>query len=324
MRVLGDALERLGDMVGEPIAVQGTGESPGPSGRLPLAGTEPEVALEAHGGIPHPEWDEWAQAYREDFTRVIEFRGRRGASGTARPAPELEGWFRTPLDRQWRGRLSDGSDVDIDAVVDSLVDSRVGYSACERLYRDRIHTQRDVACAVLIDSSGSLAQAALLAHEIECADALVDAMERTGERHAVFSFWSNGRNQVALNILHDFGETAVRPGSAELKPTHHTRLGAAIRGVIGRLLREQASRWVLLILTDGVPFDDGYEGEYACADVAKAVEEAEHNDVCVAVLCVSDAPTVPLQDRLREQVLRVERLSDLAPALGEVHERLAA
>ena len=327
LRVLGDALERLGDQVGEPIAVEGSEEAQGPTGRRPIA--DPDLSIDADGagpGIPFPEWDEWAQAYRHDFTRVVEFRStpRAPVGGGTPAARSLDGFFRLPIERRVRGRLADGADIDIDGVVDALVDARAGPAPSERLYRDRIFAERDVACLLLIDCSGSLAQAAQLEHELACADALVDAMDRTHERHAVLAFWSNGRHQVALNLLQDFGDRATRPSAAALRPTHHTRLGAAIRGATVRLVRESAARHVLLILTDGVPFDDGYEDEYARADVAKAVEEAERDGVVVAVLAVSRHDRPALHDRLAERMQHVGRLADLAPALGDLHARLVA
>ena len=238
--------------------------------------------------------------------------------------PRLEGWFSAPIDRRWAGRLPDGSDVDVDGVVESLADRLTGHDASDRVYRERLRSERDVACAVLIDGSGSLAQAAQLRHEIACADALVDAMAAAGERHAVFSFWSNTRHHVALHVLRDFGDAGSGPSAAAIRPAHHTRIGAAVRAVTARLLREPAGRRVLLVLTDGLPFDDGYEGAYACADVAKAVEEAATHHVAVAFMCLSEPERTPLTEWLDDELHFVPRLRDLAPVLGDVHFRLAA
>jgi nitric oxide reductase NorD protein len=324
LRLLGEALERLGGRAGAPIPIEGADDA-GAIARLPIANPDAERDIEAsRAGIPFPEWNEPAQSYLRDFTRVIEMPRRRGDRSPRRHAPELEGWFSQPLDRRWRSRLPDGSDVDIDGVVEDLVDVATGGQPSERLYRDRLRCERDVACAVLIDSSGSLGHEALLDHEVACADALVDAMEGAGERHGVFAFWSNGRHKVAIDVLRDFGELAGRPGTAALRPTGHTRLGAAIRAVTARLLAETAGRRVLLILTDGRPFDDGYEGDYACADVAKAVEEAERVEVAIAILAVGEESSAPLAERLGSQLHPVAELGDLAAALGDVHQRLVA
>lgn len=325
LKFVGDALERLGARVGEPIAVEGEEETDDQPQGAPLNSGDADGSKAcAGGGIPFPEWNVTAAAYREDFTRIFESRIGGAVSSTAQRSPELEGWFSAPIDRRWGGRLPDGSDIDVDGVVESLTDRLTGHDACDRVYRERLRSERDVACAVLIDGSGSLAQAARLRHEIACADALVDAMAATGERHAVFSFWSNTRHHVSLQVLRDFGDATSGPSASAVRPAHHTRLGAALRAVTARLLREPAGRRVLLVLTDGIPFDDGYEGAYACADVAKAVEEAEMHHVAVALMCLSTPGATPLTDWLDDELHFVPRLRDLAPVLGDVHFRLAA
>jgi hypothetical protein len=325
LKIVGDALERIGGRVGEPIAVEGEDESGDPPHGAPLDGGEADGGkASAGGGIPFPEWNLTTQAYREDFTRIFESRLGGDGSSSARRSHELEGWFSAPIDRRWAGRLPEGGDIDVDGVVDALADRLTGHDASDRVYRERLRSERDVACAVLIDGSGSLAQAAQLRHEIACADALVDAMAAAGERHAVFSFWSNTRHHVSLQVLSDFGDATSCPSASVVRPAHHTRLGAALRAVTARLLREPAGRRVLLVLTDGLPFDDGYEGAYACADVAKAVEEAELHDIAVAIMCLSAPERTPLSDWLVDELHFVPRLRDLAPVLGDVHFRLAA
>lgn len=325
LKIVGDTLERIGGRVGEPIAIEGEDESGEPPHGAPLDGGEADGGkASAGGGIPFPEWNITTQTYREDFTRIFESRIGGVASAAARRSSELEGWFSAPIDRRWAGRLPDGGDIDVDGVVESLADRLTGHEASDRVYRERLRSERDVACAVLIDGSGSLAQASRLRHEIACADALVDAMAAAGERHAVFSFWSNTRHHVSLQVLRDFGDATSGPSASAVRPAHHTRLGAAVRAVTARLLHEPAGRRVLLVLTDGIPFDDGYEGDYACADVAKAVEEAELHHIAVALMCLSTPDATPLTDWLDDELHFVPRLRDLAPVLGDVHFRLAA
>jgi len=324
LKIVGDTLEKIGGRVGEPIAIEGEDESSEPPHGAPLAGGREDGVTTVTGGIPFPEWNVTTQDYREDFTRVFETRVGGGERSVAPRRSELEGWFSAPIDRRWAGRLPDGSDIDVDGVVEALSDQLTGHDTDDRVYRDRLRCERDVACAVLIDGSGSLAHAAQLQHEIACADALVDAMSRSGERHAVFAFWSNTRHHVSLQVLRDFGDTTPCPSASAVRPAHHTRIGAALRAVTARLLSEHAGRRVLLVLTDGLPFDDGYEGAYACADVAKAVEEAETEHVAVAFMCLSEPDRTPLTEWLDHHLHFVPRLCDLAPVMGDVHYRLAA
>lgn len=313
------------------IPVGGSGGEEAPDSGAPQM-TELERGMTRRGttsGIPYPEWDQTREVYLPDFVAVREVR-RKAAPGAAktngRPRDDLDVWFSQPLERCWQGRLADGSDVDIDGVVDARVDTLCGRSPSDLLYRERLQIDRDVACAILIDVSGSLAKPELLEHEMACADALVDAMMRAGETHAVFAFHSDTRHNVVLELLRDFDEpTSVRPSDARLRPHGYTRLGAALRHVTARLVRQPAARRVLLVLSDGVPCDEGYEGPYAYADVAKAAEEAEKAGIALMVLGVDDFwEDDLLATVLGDRVTRVTDIRDLAPALGQIHARLVS
>ena len=61
----------------------------------------------------------------------------------------------------------------------------------------------------------------------------------------------------------------------------YTRLGAPIRHLTSRLLAQASERRLLLLIGDGLMCDEGYEGRYAWADVAHAVEEAEAAGVAI-------------------------------------------
>ena len=79
----------------------------------------------------------------------------------------------------------------------------------------------------------------------------------------------------------------------QLEPAGYTRIGAAIRHS-GELLKTQAGtpNRLLLVLSDGFPYDDGYESRYAEADAHKALEEVRSDGV--ACLCLSiGASTAP-------------------------------
>lgn len=273
--------------------------------------------------FPYPEWDEHAQGYRDDYVHVRERDVDRGSLAPRPPRRDLDAWFSAPIDRRWSGRLRQGADIDIDAAVDALLDLKTGGTPSDHLYRDRVQVERDVAFGLLIDCSGSVGQDDLLQHELECADALVDAMDRAGEKHAVFGFSSNGRHAVTVDVVQDFDDAARRPTSARLRSQNYTRLGGALRHVTARVLDQSATRHSVLVLSDAVPFDEGYEGHYASADVAKAIEEAERLGVVVTVLGVGEPLGDAGLDLLNESVISIARVDDLARAIGDTHARLA-
>ena len=78
---------------------------------------------------------------------------------------------------------------------------------------------------------------------------------------------------------------------------------------------------LLVVLSDGFPYDDGYEGRYAEADARKALEELRTDGV--ACLCLSlGAPTAT--DAL-ERVFgsagyaSAATLADLSPQMDELY-----
>jgi nitric oxide reductase activation protein len=84
----------------------------------------------------------------------------------------------------------------------------------------------------------------------------------------------------------------TRARLAGLRPEGFTRLGAAVRHSTRLLVdRSGSRRWLLVVLSDGFPFDDGYEGTHAGADVAMALAEARHAGV--GALCLGIGTTTP-------------------------------
>ena len=146
------------------------------------------------------------------------------------------------------------------------------------------------------------------------------------ERHGIFVFTGNTRHRVEVSCLKDFEEQRfVPPGSLGLVTGGYTRLGAPLRHLTSRLLAQPSERRLLLVIGDGLISDEGYEGRYAWADAAHAVEEA--NDAGVSAYYVGVGPTRvdPLPEVFgphRSQ--RIRRVEDLPRVLAQVHRELVA
>jgi uncharacterized protein YegL len=323
-RPLAQALERFGGMVPALVDIPSSDEE----NRLPLdAGPqfdEEPRSQRSPTGLPYPEWDVFTHAYRTDFTTVTERRFPCRAAGAGPIRPELDAWLNAPIERRRQGRLADGGDIDIDAVVDASVDLATGHDPGVRFYVDRLRVARDVSCALLLDMSGSLGQAELLHRQLECADALSDAMARAGERYAVYAFRSQGPKHVEVDVLAPFSDGLYRPNTAGLRPAHATRLGAAVRHVVAQVRRQPSERKVVIVLTDGVPFDEGYEGHYANADVEKALDEAESQGVAVMIIGIAVADGDELAEVLGDRWRQISGVDELAPVLGDVHNWMVA
>src|SRR6185503_7470122 len=113
----------------------------------------------------------------------------------------------------------------------------------------------------------------------------------------------------------------VRARLAQLQPAGYTRLGAGIRGA-GEILKTEAGtpNRLLVVLSDGFPYDDGYEGGYAEADAHRALEELRTDGI--ACLCLSIGTSTP-SDALHRVFgsashANAPTLADLSPRMDEL------
>jgi nitric oxide reductase NorD protein len=250
------------------------------------------------GGALHPEWDVFRNRYRPEWCRVIDFPVTDQVDPTgvavARDAVLRRRLARVGLGRKvLRGR-ADGDDLDTEALIDLQVDLRSGYSSSENVYTERRKLARNLGVLILIDASGSASDAdpeglAVHDHQRRAAATLAATLEELGDRVAVYAFRSHGRQAVHLPSIKTFGQrfdAISRARLGQLQPSGYTRLGAAIRGA-SEILKTEAGtpHRLLLILSDGFPYDVGYEGRYAEADATKALEDLRADGV--AALCLS-------------------------------------
>lgn len=250
------------------------------------------------GGALHPEWDVFRNCYRPQWCRVIDYPFTAGADVTAAHVVADQA-LRKRLSRIGLGpkalrRRADGDDLDIEALVDLSVDLRSGWSPPEHIYVEHRRTARDLGVLILVDASGSAtdtdpAGLAVHDHQRRAAATIAATLEDLGDRVAVYAFRSRGRSAVHLPAIKRFDQrftSLARARLNQLQPAHYTRLGAAIRGA-GEILKVEAGtpNRLLLVLSDGHPYDDGYEGRYAEADAHRALEELRVDGV--ACLCLS-------------------------------------
>lgn len=287
-----------------------------------------DIAPEHRPGIPYPEWNEWTKSFMRDHVAVLErvhtSRTRKAGSTSA----DLRKWFEEHTHRTMMSHLEDGSDIDVEQYVSHYIDLMTGQAAEPRIFRELLPSSRDVTTALLLDGSSSLGVhgGRVFQLELACADALSRAMKLARERHGVFVFTGNTRHRVEVRCLKDFEDPRfVPPSGLGLETGGYTRLGAPLRHLTSRLLALPSERRLLIVIGDGLISDDGYEGRYAWADAAHAVEEA--NDAGVSVYYVGVGPTRvdPLPEVFgprRSQ--RIRRVEELPRVLAHVHRELVA
>lgn len=258
---------------------------------------KPGVALEV-GGARYPEWDVFGDRYRKDWCRVIDFRITApvdvSAVSVTRDAVLRRRLARVGLGPMVLRARTDGDDVDAEALINLFVDLKSGCSPPEHVYMERRNLARNLGVLILVDASGSATDAdgdgrAVHDHQRHAAATLAMTLEELGDRVAVYGFRSQGRHVVHLPAVKTFGQrfgARERARLSQLQPFGYTRLGAGIRGA-GEILKNQAGtpHRLLIVLSDGYPYDDGYEGRYAQADASKALEELRADGV--ACLCLS-------------------------------------
>jgi hypothetical protein len=289
---------------------------------------EIEISPRERAGVPYPEWNFWSEKFLPEHVAVLERKHSPATDRPARPAADLKRYFEMRTQRVLRSGLDDGCDLDIDRYVDHHVDTRTGHAGDARVFRDLIPTHRDVTTCLLLDGSSSLGaqHGYIFQLELQCADALSQAMSRARERHGIFVFTGNTRHRVEVRCLKDFDDRHfIAPSMQGLTTAGYTRLGAPVRHLTTRLLQQPSARRLLIVIGDGLISDEGYEGRYAWADVNHAVEEAEDAGVFVYYIGVGPTRVDPLPEVFGpHRSRRIQRIEELPQVLGHVHRQLVA
>lgn len=287
-----------------------------------------EIRADRRVGIPYPEWNAWTGRFLPDHVAVLERPHSAPASSSRPTSANLRRWFEEHTHRIMMNRLEDGADLDIERYIDHYVDTVTGMASEARVFRDLLPAMRDVTTALLLDGSSSLGvhQGRIFELELACADALCRAMTLARERHGLFVFSGNTRHRVAVTCLKNFEEPHdIVPSALGLATGGYTRLGAPLRHLTSRLLEQRSERRLLIVLGDGLMSDEGYEGRYAWADVAHAVEEAEEAGVAVYYIGVGPTRVDPLPDVFgARRSTRIRHVQELPRVLAQVHRCLVA
>jgi nitric oxide reductase activation protein len=257
-----------------------------------------EALVESDQGTMYPEWDVHTQRYRLDWCSVKELEVTTKPDA-ARFAVADRTSLRRTLARLGLGidrykHQAQGDDIDIDAVTEARMELMAGSAPDENVFIDSIRRRRDLSVLLLLDvsaSAGEPGEGGKTVHEQQrsAAAALTLTLHELGDRVALYAYHSQGRASVRLMPVKRFGEGALplvlqRLGS--LEPAAYSRLGAAIRHGTA-LLQDHGGtpRQLLVVLSDGLVYDHGYEPAYGAADARRALGEARSQGV--ACLCLS-------------------------------------
>jgi hypothetical protein len=284
------------------------GHGVGPVGAQAKA-VGPARPLVAHApthpvGFRYHEWDCTADRYRPDWCTVAEFDPPPTAA-ELRPMPDTDQLLRRKLARlglthERHRRQPYGDTLDLTALVDMVVHRTAGLDARPDIYESMRRTAHDLSVLVLLDATSSTRDAGsgwrVFDQQREVAQRLTAGLDELGCRVALFGFFSHGRNAVRFMRIKEFDDRydrAVHQRISALEPSGFTRLGAAVRHASQVLkTRGGTSQKLLVLVGDGFPYEEGYEGTYAEQDSRQALHESVTSGIgCVCVSIGSASQT---------------------------------
>ena len=273
------------------------------------------------------------QSISAEWCRAIDFPLTTAADVSAAGVPRDDvlrrRLARIGLEPKVLRRRPDGDELDIEALIDLFVDLQSGYSPPESVHLESRKIARNLGVLILLDASGSATDTdpdglAVHEHQRRAAATLAVTLEELGDRVAVYAFRSQGRHAVQLPAIKTFGQRFGALGRArlnQLQPSGYTRLGAGIRHA-GEILKTEAGtpNRLLVVLSDGFPYDEGYEGRYAEADTFKALEELRADGVACLCLSIGASTTDDALERVFGSARHASAatLADLSPQMDEL------
>lgn len=295
-QLLDSIAQDFGNIPAEYLQAAGSGGYRG----CPERGQEDGASVKDDQAHLYDEWDHGRQQYRKEWCLLKERDVHPVRDGfVARTLQKHRGLlkhlYRTfealrGEDRMMR-RQPFGEDIDLDAVVESYVDQRLGRESGERLFIKKRRDDRNIAVMFMVDMSGST-KGWINDVEREALVLLCESLQILGDRYAIYGFSGFTHKRCELFRIKHFDEPYdedVRARISGVKPQDYTRMGVAIRHLT-RLLGEVEARTKLLItLSDGRPDDqDGYRGTYGIEDTRQALLEARYQGIHPYCITIDD------------------------------------
>ena len=307
-------------------------ESAEPNGEETLTGDErwmkaesPEQELEAgEEAFEYDEWDRDLSDTRVGWCRVVEKNVRRGERSFVELTRARYRGVISSIRHQFQlmkpeslKRITnelDGDDYDLNALIDYVIDRRADGQQSERVYTKRLRRERDVAVSFLLDQSSSTARTIgrhplqpythpgrrIIEVEKEGLVLMSEALEAVGDPYSIYGFTSEGRRNVKFYVIKDFDELyadEVERRIGGINYQNNTRLGAAIRHAAAKLRCQEARTRLLIVLSDGRPYDHDYgDARYAREDTREALRQARLEGITPFCITIDRDSEAELRD----------------------------
>jgi nitric oxide reductase NorD protein len=299
----------------------------------------------------YDEWDRELGDHRAKWCRVIQRENRRGArdfveqvrarySGIISSIRHQFQMLKPESLRRVKGEL-DGEDYDLQAVIDHHVDKRTNGRPSDRLYIRRVRREREVAVSFLLDMSSSTARTItrhpnqpytrpgqkIIDIEKQGLVLMSEALEAVGDAYSISGFTSEGRRNVKYFVIKEFGEKyspEVERRIGGITYHNNTRLGAAIRHAAMELDRQDARTKLLIVLSDGRPYDHDYgDSRYAREDTKMALRQTKVGGItpfCITIDRESEAELKDLYGEVGYTI--IDDVMSLPERLPGIYRRL--
>jgi nitric oxide reductase NorD protein len=288
---------------------EGGSDSPDQTGLGEVPQIAPEGAEDEDLGehaFPYDEWDFRIEDYRPAWCTLREQRATRTQEGFVAATFHEYGGIVTQIRRNFQlmrpERLRkmrfqmEGDDLDTDGLVEYVVDRRARVTPSGRVYIKRDKKDRDVTTAFLVDMSSSTdrkidGRKRVMDIEKESLLLMCEALEAIRDEYAIYGFSGNGREDCEFYVIKEIGERyddRVKARIGGIYARQKTRMGPAIRHTTRRLAAADSHIKLMILLTDGKPYDtDTYQdNQYAQEDTKMALREARREKIhlfCVTV-----------------------------------------
>ncbi len=289
-------------------------------------------------GLPprhYHEWDYNSQSYRPDWVSVYEGLHPSGNAADidrllakhaalAKRLKKLLDLLK-PQDKVRIRYQEEGSELDLDVALRSLIDYKGGSAPDPRINMSHRNDGRSIAVMVLLDLSESLNEKAagseqtILELSQEAVSLLAWAVQQLGDPFAIAGFHSNTRHDVRYMHIKGYSEKwddEVKGRLAAMEASYSTRMGAAMRHAAHYLDKQQADKKLMLILTDGEPADiDSKDGRILIEDARQAVKELDTQGIYAYCINLDPKADDYVKDIFGKQYTIIDNVAQLPEKL---------
>jgi hypothetical protein len=286
--------------------------------------TPEQVLAEGEVAYNYDEWDRDLTDHRLGWCRVIEKQVKQGDRAFVDDTKERHKGVISSIRHQFQlmkpenltrvANEVDGEEFDLNAVIDYVIDRRADGQQSDRIYTKRLRRRRDVAVSFLLDQSSSTARTIgrhplqpytrpgrrIIEIEKEGLVLMSEALEAVGDVYSINGFTSEGRRNVKFYVVKDFDEKyndEVKRRIGGINYQNNTRLGAAIRHATARLAKQDARTRLLIVLSDGRPYDHDYgDARYAREDTREALRQAKIEGITPFCITIDRESEAELRD----------------------------